>query len=101
MPRSRIGRPYLHSPICRYGRVLGRLQRVALRVDQVQAGLLAAHLAAEQQVDVEAEAVALERGAVDLRHPPDALADDPRGVVERARLRQPLAGVEVERAAAT
>ena len=39
--------------------VLGGVDRVALRVDQVQVGRLADDLAAEQEVDVEAELVAL------------------------------------------
>ena len=77
-------------------RVLGRLQRIALRVDEVERRLFAADLAAEQQVDVEAEVVPLERRAIDLGHPPHALADDAGGVIHRAGLRQALAGVEVE-----
>src|SRR5205807_9321264 len=76
-------------------RVLAGLQRVALRVDDEEPRELAAHLAADDEVDVELELVALQRGAVHVRHPPHLLADDARGVVERGRLSQPLALVEI------
>ncbi len=50
MPRSRIGRPYLHLAELQIRRIFGRLQRIALRVNQVERRRLAADLAAEQQV---------------------------------------------------
>ena len=76
-------------------RVLVGLERIALRVDQEQARRLAAYLAAQDQVHVELEVVALERGAVHVGDAADLLADDARGVVERRRLREALALVEV------
>src|SRR5207249_145774 len=67
-------------------RVLAGLQRVALRVDDEEARALAAHLAADDEVHVELELVALQRSAVHVRHAPYLVADDARGVVERGRL---------------
>jgi hypothetical protein len=59
----------------------------ALGIDDEQSRTLTAHLAAEDQVDVEFELVALQRGPIEVRHAPHLLADDSRSVVERRRLR--------------
>jgi hypothetical protein len=67
----------------------------SLRVDDEQPRALPAYLAAEDQVDVELELVALERGPIQVGHAPDLLADDPRRVVERRRLGEALALIEV------
>src|SRR5262249_37681511 len=74
---------------------LAGLQRIALRIDQKEPGGFPAYLPAEDQVDVELEAVALERRAVHVRDAPDLFADDARGVVERRRLGEALALIEV------
>ena len=66
-----------------------------MRIDEAEPRALAAQLPAEQEMDVERIAVALERGAVELRHAADLLAHQPRSVVERADARQAAAGLEV------
>ena len=54
--------------------------------DDEEARRLAAHLAAEDQVDVELELVALQCRAIQVRHAPHFLADDACGVVDHARI---------------
>src|ERR1700687_2559295 len=95
MPRSRMGRPYLVSPIWRYGEASLACSGVPRGVDDEETGRLPAHLPAQHEIDVELEVVALERVAVHVGHAPHLLADHPGRVVERRGLGQALALVEV------
>ena len=88
--RSRIGFPYLCSPIWIRG-VGRRLDQVAGRVDHEEAELAALDLAAEEDGDVEGAGLALL-----LRQPADAMdladgaADQPGGAEHRVDAHQSL-----------
>src|SRR5271156_774497 len=76
------------------GILCGR-KRASLGIDQVQIRLLAANLAAQQQVNIEAEGIALEGGAVNVGNPPHAVSHDAGGIVERVGLGKPSSGIEI------
>ena len=96
MPRSRIGLPYLALSELQIRRVLRRLQRVALGINQIQAGILSAHLSTQEQVHVEGEVVALERRAIDVGDPANAVADNSRRLIQRSSLCETTSALEVE-----
>ncbi len=76
-------------------RIFGSGKGIALGINQVEVGILASNLAPEQEVNIEAEGVALEGGAIDIRNPADAVTHDAGGIVKRARLGQTLSGIEI------
>ena len=65
------------------GRVVGRLDEVALGIDVEEARHLRADLAAENEGGIEAAAVGLQRRAIDAAHLAHGIADEARGAVER------------------
>jgi len=75
--------------------IFGSGERVSLRIDQIEVRILAANLAAEEEVNVEAERVALEGGAIDIRNAAHAVTDDAGGIVKRAGLSQAFSGIEI------
>ena len=68
MTRSRMGLPYFDSPELEVGRLVGRLDEVALRVDVEEAHGLAPDLPAHDEVGARVDVALHEEGAVLLLH---------------------------------
>jgi hypothetical protein len=81
--RSRMGLPYFDSPELEVGRVVGRLDEVALRVDVEEARGLALDLPPTSRLELRLDARLREEGAVAAVHLAQALAHQARGVVHR------------------
>ena len=71
------------------------LEKVSLRIDQVERRWLPVDLATDQEVDVKRNVVLLQRGAVEVRYPANLIANYTGGVVHSRRLSETLAEVEI------
>src|SRR6185295_18818442 len=75
-------------------RIFGCGQGISLRINQVEIGILAADLSAQQQVNVEIEGVAFEGSTVDVGDAANTVAYDACGFVQGVGLGETASGVE-------